>query len=413
VDALGVPQPHNGSANNGIGSYALFEQGMGTQTEEGLLETATLLASWEQTGSEVDIEQDDAHAGDVDNADAFLVAPPDMFDTLSDSDFDDDIVDDELLSAASDDHAGDLHDSDAHLRVPVIALWRLNLTALSQHYNLYFAAYRDKIHISRPRSCVSHVLPQTPDLMLSPGPSIAARSVRGTLDRISPHQVNHLTIGDFGEEEILLMAYDDGDVVGYYTRNIEDDISGHERARRNRPSCSSIQPFFHENVQISAWGLAIHSKSRMIAVGSNLHSITVFIPALTEQDGPPIFQNADRFYHSVCKTVSGYAQDFHVREEGSAPVDIRWLRRRDLNWKITFDTRPQGDNIPNLTFSNDKEGNANQVVAIDIKGNIWLMDIWNLDAPFQIIPSLHRSLPNAFPGDYGRYVLTPSTAGPV
>lgn len=34
--------------------------------------------------------------------------------------------------------------------------------------------------------------------------------------------------------------------------------------------------FFCENVGISAWGLAVHSASRLIAVSSNHHEITVF-----------------------------------------------------------------------------------------------------------------------------------------
>lgn len=49
---------------------------------------------------------------------------------------------------------------------PAVSQWRLNLTALSQRYNLYFSAYRHLIHVSRPRSCVTHSLPAVPDLVL-------------------------------------------------------------------------------------------------------------------------------------------------------------------------------------------------------------------------------------------------------
>ena len=34
--------------------------------------------------------------------------------------------------------------------------------------------------------------------------------------------------------------------------------------------------FFHENVGKTAWGIAIHEKSRLIAVSSNLREVTVF-----------------------------------------------------------------------------------------------------------------------------------------
>jgi hypothetical protein len=46
--------------------------------------------------------------------------------------------------------------------VPGIASYRLNLTALSQRYNIYAVAYKNKIHISRVRSCIDNTLPARP-----------------------------------------------------------------------------------------------------------------------------------------------------------------------------------------------------------------------------------------------------------
>ena len=69
----------------------------------------------------------------------------------------------EDLSEQSDDDPSDESDRDDF---PAVSQWRLNLTALSQRYNLYFAAYRNSIHVSRPRSCVTHTLPAVPDLVL-------------------------------------------------------------------------------------------------------------------------------------------------------------------------------------------------------------------------------------------------------
>lgn len=42
-----------------------------------------------------------------------------------------------------------------------------------------------------------------------------------------------------------------------------------------------LRPFFHRNVEASAWGLAVHSRARAIAVSANDHCVTVFYPALT------------------------------------------------------------------------------------------------------------------------------------
>ena len=66
-------------------------------------------------------------------------------------------------SEESDEDPGEESDRD---EFPAISQWRLNLTALSQKYNLYFAAYGNLIHVSRPRSCVTHSLPAVPDLVL-------------------------------------------------------------------------------------------------------------------------------------------------------------------------------------------------------------------------------------------------------
>ncbi|ETS87575.1 hypothetical protein PFICI_01403 [Pestalotiopsis fici W106-1] len=274
--------------------------------------------------------------------------------------------------------------------VPPIAEWRLNLTALSQKYNLYFAAYSDKIHVSRPRSCSTHDLPSKPDLVLKPARSAAARYIIGTINPGKPHEVNHLIVGDLGLEEILLMAHDDGDVTGYYTKEIENEIAAIETSQKLSGYVVKTKPFFQENVGKSAWGLSIHMKSRLIAVGSNLHAVTVFAPALSlESPEPDVL--AGSFWQSIKKTLDGSAVEFPETLRACFPTATgRVLKQRTCNWKITLDTSPAGSNIPNLTFSNDKDGNADKVVAVDIEGNLWLMNIWSFDVPFQKIPSLHR-----------------------
>lgn len=313
-----------------------------------------------------------------------------------------DLEDDDEGSTSSESAGDDI--ADAHHRVPSIARWRLNLTSLSQRYNLYFAAYKNQIHVSRPRSCISHRLPPTPDLVLEPPASMMSFQVGGTLDESFPHQANHLMVGDFGEEEILLLAYDDGDVIAYYSRHMEEAIpDGRDSPPRRCPR--SIRPFFHENVEKSAWGLAIHKKSRLIAVGSNLHAATVFIPALTGTPFQPVAGIDSReFYRKIIKNWRGGVED--MRTQLPDRVLEHLLRQRDSNWKIVLETGSHGDNIPNLTFGDDREGNADKVVAIDIAGTVWLMDIWTFNEPFVAIPPLHRGPPHARPGDPGRRVAS-------
>ncbi|KXJ95485.1 hypothetical protein Micbo1qcDRAFT_192492 [Microdochium bolleyi] len=287
---------------------------------------------------------------------------------------------------------------------PRIASWRLNLTALSQIYNFYVTAYRDQIHISRPRSCVTNRLPPAADLVLKPGPSAEGITTGGAVEDLFPHQVNHLIIGDLGTEEILVMAYDDGDVLAYYTRHIEETLIA--RAARRNGAGRTPQPFFHENVGKSAWGLAIHSQSRLIAVGNNLRKVDVFAFALAGQscasftsnlaeEPPGLFR---RLHWDSLRTINMNVGFLAHLVDPADPDTYRYLAaveaslaRRDANWHLTFDTGHAGHNIPNVTFSNTARGDANKVVAVDVRGNVWLMDLWSVDSgPYTKIESIRK-----------------------
>ncbi|KAI0385837.1 hypothetical protein F5Y04DRAFT_244771 [Hypomontagnella monticulosa] len=290
---------------------------------------------------------------------------------------------------------------------PRVTIWRLNLTALSQIYNIYMVAYQDKIHISRPRSCVTNVLPAEPDLILQPPASEMSYGVGGYLDEAFPHQVNHLIVGELGCEEILLLAYDDGDVVGYYTRHIENEIL--RRERNERYTAGVLRPFFHENVGKSAWGLAVHKQSRIIGVSSNAHKVCVFVFALTGQTyrhNPAV--DSVEFFRNIAKDEYGNVVDPEkttsqatnnkkgVNDDSSESEDPKIanleyaVRRRDANWRIVLETGRIGTNMPNIAFSENGEGHAEKVVAVDINGRLWLMDIWHFSRhPHIKIEAIH------------------------
>lgn len=266
-------------------------------------------------------------------------------------------------------------DSDSDLpegsNAPRVSEWRLNLTALSQRYNLYFVAYRGQIHVSRPRCCITNRLPSSPDLILAPGPSDEAVRVGGYVSRAVPHQVNQLITGEFGEEEVLLLAYDDGDVIGYYARHIEQWLDRRRDSSAGLQSTRLILPFFHENVGMSAWGLAVHKTSRLIAAGSNLHEATVFIPALRGKEKDPSPQPAQvgsDLYQTFRKSAEG--DIYELSGEGAVnyadPYSLSLVFQRVRNSKIVMETGGQGHNIPNLTFSDDEHGNADKIVAVDV-----------------------------------------------
>lgn len=85
---------------------------------------------------------------------------------------------------------------------------------------MYFAAYKDTIHITRPRT-LKQIIPGVPELILRL--PISEKAGRGHLnDR--PHCVNNMIIGNLGSKEILLFCTDDGDVTAYYTQLLAEEL---------------------------------------------------------------------------------------------------------------------------------------------------------------------------------------------
>ncbi|KAL3419222.1 hypothetical protein PVAG01_09444 [Phlyctema vagabunda] len=278
-------------------------------------------------------------------------------------DFDTDEDDEDLM-----DEMGSLYRSSYRAGAPRICPFRSNLVALSQKYNLYFAAYRTDIHVTQPRN-VKNTLPPCSDMIIRPLPSASASKVSAALDPLRPHCINHVVIGNLGDQEIILISFDDGDVVAYDTQKIMSCV-GELMATKAKHAGNddtsetpfySCEPFFHENVGASAWGLAIHENSRLIAVGSNRREVTVFIFALTEpgRDDIPTPTTSTKF-----PVTTPYP------ELGSKQPD------RSRNQRRVISLVAEGHNIPSLDFSDDKDSKAHSVVAVDILGNVWVLGIW-------------------------------------
>ncbi len=186
------------------------------------------------------------------------------------------------------------------------------------------------------------------------------------MDDIVPHSINHIITGQLGDEEIVVACGDDGDVYAYYVKDIADWISLYkptpllrDDSKRSKPRVvTRPQPFFQENVGISAWGLAIHQTSRLIAVSSNRSEVTVFAPALSSG------RDTKSEKHRVCSHC------YHCEQPEA------FVRERRRNWRIIVALGPSADNIPNICFVDGADGQAEKVGAVDIKGSLWLADIW-------------------------------------
>lgn len=221
-----------------------------------------------------------------------------------------------------------------------------------------------------------------PSLIIDLPKSRAAR--RGYLDLTCPHAVNHLIVGDLGNEEIFLAACDDGDIISYTLRSIilamEWVVATNSDAQRTQaavdgpPSwgCTAPKPWFLENVGHSAWGLTIHKEARFLAVSSNTQAIDVFAPALRKLD--------------ACRKDPPLVEDQKLMDE-----ELMW----DGIWKISTGCPPSDRfcnrrvrlightcNVPNITFAGvHKQGRY--LASTDIEENTFIWDIYSGSTVFQ------------------------------
>ena len=206
---------------------------------------------------------------------------------------------------------------------------------------------------------------------------ISAPHLPGYIYPRIPHGVNHLILGDLGNEEIVVLACDDGDVIAYTTRSITNYLAmkgGRDlETTKNRLLSDQIRPLFHRNVGISAWGLAIHTVARMIAVSTNNHEIKVFAFALAQRksdsDCCEEDSNIPISSDKRPRTLNHPDNDKSNKEDCTVPLD----RSQDI--EITL--RGCLSNIPNISFANianDQDGRY--LSSIDITGDITVWNVW-------------------------------------
>lgn len=83
-----------------------------------------------------------------------------------------------------------------------------------------------------------------------------------------PHCINNMLTAYLGNQEILLMGFDDGDVYAYYTCHVQACLQKRERDP-NLPQLTDIKPLFKQNFADSVWGLAVHQNKGLIAVSTS------------------------------------------------------------------------------------------------------------------------------------------------
>ncbi|KAF2397239.1 hypothetical protein EJ06DRAFT_533429 [Trichodelitschia bisporula] len=218
---------------------------------------------------------------------------------------------------------------------PLYKPWRLNLTALSHVYNLYFLAEGHLILVYQP-NYPEQTLPKVPLLRI-----LLPKSPDWLLQYDDGRDfINHLVVTFLGNIEVLIVTCDNGDVMALYTHCIQHEMV-RDMSRRNRSAW--LKPFFCRNVGMSAWGIAVHTRARKIAVSSNTTHVTVFSLGLSLKEHSP--------------------SDFKLLLVDRPRDEIVRLGR-------------VGDNIPAIAFCNTPDDPYGQyLMAGDILGRFFMWDL--------------------------------------
>ncbi|KAE8354770.1 hypothetical protein BDV28DRAFT_146783 [Aspergillus coremiiformis] len=265
---------------------------------------------------------------------------------------------------------------------PQAATWRNNLTALSQRRNLLFVAYRHQIYVWEPAGSFQ-TLGSKPEMIITPVMKDPYSS--GYISPSMPHAINNILVDDLGRDEVLLLVTDSGNICGYRVEAIFSALKRAAERKEQRPfdGCQ-VDPFFVEYVEASAWGLAIHKFSRLIAVTANTGHVTVFAFALVNpasgkgSDAGQSLEDEDSF--------TDYGQTWLEIRSDEQFKQLRRLtpaKHRKRNIRLTY--TGHFTNIPSVSFLNcDLDPNGTWMVSTDIDNRLFVWKTWDSPGPFNI-----------------------------
>lgn len=145
------------------------------------------------------------------------------------------------------------------------------------------------------------------------------------IDWQDPHSINRILVEYLGNEEVVIVACDDGDVMGYRTEVIHRALERQSR-QFEPPSEVDVPVFLRCNVGASAWGLAIHREARIIAISANTHQITIIAYALSDDD-------------------DGLDIEHHSRGRPKLSTESPFLRQEETIFTLSAE-----NNLPALSF---------------------------------------------------------------
>ena len=207
----------------------------------------------------------------------------------------------------------------------------------------------------------SQAITEKPVLVFTSQPS--DNGLRGYLDPRHPHAINSLIVQNLGNDEVVAVVRDDGDVDAFLVRHVMQAIERRsEGGNTIGVIADEIRPIFQDNAESSAWGLAIHTQARILAISSNKHEVRIFKFGLVDDDG----ESPDEEPHETGQDIPDAVNS---NEEGPQTSNSR---RQD----VTLHVINGNANIPYIAFCNtgdDPEGRW--LLTTDIAGCCRTMDL--------------------------------------
>ncbi|KAF8471907.1 hypothetical protein BDZ91DRAFT_481471 [Kalaharituber pfeilii] len=251
-----------------------------------------------------------------------------------------------------------------------VSYWRNNLVAFSKRYNYLFIALKASIYVYQP-TYPSQKLPEKPLYILNSEP---VNQPVGYIDPQNPHAVNSLTVGELGIEEVLVSAHDDGDACVWYTRDL-------------------TRIALRMNVDVSAWGVALHKEKRLLAVSANSHLIHVYQLGIGEEERKAkrarrnqrydVSQEMEyeRWEKNATKELDGSGPNWTgPSSQNTGASDGHGIQNQpQLKQKEIKVLRGHEHNIPNISFLDDPSGNW--LVSTSIDG---LVIIWDIETEKEV-----------------------------
>ncbi|KAL9615921.1 MAG: hypothetical protein Q9160_009147 [Pyrenula sp. 1 TL-2023] len=247
----------------------------------------------------------------------------------------------------------------------------------NEYHNLYFVAFGTQVQVFEP---VFPFQKLTNKPMLVLNPPMTRPNAQGFIDRnpANRHAINHLIVGDLGNDEILLLCTDSGNVAAYSTRSIKTAIDRKTADKWVFIDDGGVRAFFSQAVDKSAWGLAVHKTARLIAVSCN---------ASDPDDDEHMNASVTVFAFSLVKPGSGNDATEAVATEEDNFDDVQlqeWFPKtgtldpKDRGKNITIYRAYHESNIPSIAFlNNGVDPYGEWILSTDIDGKMLLTKVFD------------------------------------